>query len=167
MTSLLEWLSGGTVSRALTVYPVLYMLVNAAHILSIGLLVGTILPLDLRLLGLFKRTPLQLLGPFLSRTAATGAVLAILTGMLLFTVRASEYVANPAFLTKMGLLACRRHRQRRAAAYRVALAACAFRGQGPLVDQTHGRAVVRDLDRGGHRWPLDRLHLTRRRNERH
>lgn len=105
MTSLLEWLSEGIVAQALTASPVLYIFANAAHILSIGLLVGAILPLDLRLLGLFKRTPLQLLGPFLTRTAATGAVLAILTGMVLFTVRANEYVGNPAFLTKMGLLA--------------------------------------------------------------
>ncbi|ANF58526.1 DUF6644 family protein [Halotalea alkalilenta] len=105
MTSLLEWLSEGIVAQALTASPVLYVFANAAHILAIGLLVGAILPLDLRLLGLFKRTPLQLLGPFLSRAAATGAVLAILTGMALFTVRANEYVGNPAFLTKMGLLA--------------------------------------------------------------
>lgn len=101
---MLEWLSGSIVAQALTASPTLYIFVNAAHILSIGLLVGAILPLDLRVLGLFGRASLQELGPFLSRAAMIGVVLAILTGMALFTVQAVEYAGNPAFLTKMGLL---------------------------------------------------------------
>jgi hypothetical protein len=105
LAGVLEWLSGSIVAQALTASPTLYIFVNAAHILSIGLLVGAIIPLDLRLLGLFRGTSLQVLGPFLSRTAMYGVVLAILTGIVLFSVRAVEYAGNPAFLTKMGLLA--------------------------------------------------------------
>ncbi len=82
-----------------------YLFVNAAHILGIALLVGAILPLDLRLLGLSRRVPLSVLGPFLTRTAGTGLGLALVTGAWLFTVRPAEYVANTAFLAKMGLLA--------------------------------------------------------------
>ena len=82
-----------------------YLLVNAAHILGIGLLVGAILPLDLRLLGLFRAVPLAALGPFLSRAAAVGAALAIGTGLWLFTVKPGEYLANGAFLCKAALLA--------------------------------------------------------------
>jgi len=83
----------------------LYLLVNAAHILGIGLLVGAILPLDLRLLGILRDGPLAVLVPFLVRVAATGLMLAILTGALLFSVKPAEYMANPTFLAKMTLLA--------------------------------------------------------------
>jgi hypothetical protein len=82
-----------------------YLLVNAAHILGVGLLVGAILPLDLRLLGLFRRVPLEIIGPFLARAAAVGACLAIATGLWLFSVKPAEYLGNAAFLTKVGLLA--------------------------------------------------------------
>ena len=34
-----------------------YPLVNAAHILGIGLILGAILPLDLRLMGVFRAAP--------------------------------------------------------------------------------------------------------------
>lgn len=82
-----------------------YLFVNAAHILGIGLLIGAIVPLDLRLMGCFRTVPLAALAPFLSRMAAAGAALAIATGAWLFTVRPAEYAANLAFLWKMGLLA--------------------------------------------------------------
>jgi hypothetical protein len=82
-----------------------YLLVNAAHILGIGLLVGAILPLDLRLAGLLRGAPLALLVPFLTRAAGFGLALALATGAWLFTVKPAEYAANPAFLWKLGLLA--------------------------------------------------------------
>lgn len=82
-----------------------YPLVNAAHILGIGLILGAILPLDLRLMGAFRAAPLPALGPFLSRAAAVGVALALVTGLLLFLVKPADYLANPAFLAKLGLLA--------------------------------------------------------------
>ena len=100
MTALDAWLALPLLRQSGTAY----MLVNAAHILGLGLLVGAILPLDLRLVGLFRAAPLTVLGPFLSRTAAVGLALALATGALLFTVRPSEYLGNPAFLAKLGLL---------------------------------------------------------------
>lgn len=102
---MLEWLADGAVARALTASPTLYIFANAAHIFSIGLLVGSIVPLDLRIIGFFRRTPLSVLGPFLSRTAMLGVALSIVTGAILFTVNAVEYATNPAFLVKLGLLA--------------------------------------------------------------
>lgn len=83
----------------------LYLLVNAAHIGAIGLLIGSIVPLDLRLLGLLKPGPLAMLAPVLARTASVGLALAVLTGAMLFSVRPLEYLENPAFGVKMGLLA--------------------------------------------------------------
>lgn len=82
-----------------------YLLVNAAHILGIALIVGAILPLDLRLIGCFRTVPVPVIGPFLSRVAAVGVAWAMLTGLWLFSVKPAEYLANTAFLTKMALLA--------------------------------------------------------------
>lgn len=80
-----------------------YLLVNACHILGIGLLVGAILPLDLRLTGLLGGPPG--LVPWLTRVAGTGLSLALLTGLWLVSVDPADYLANPAFRVKLGLLA--------------------------------------------------------------
>jgi hypothetical protein len=82
-----------------------YPLLNAAHIASIGLLLGAIVTLDLRLLGAFRSHPLAHLGPPLRRVASVGLGLAVTTGLLLFTTRPVTYAENPAFQIKLGLLA--------------------------------------------------------------
>ncbi|WP_132955711.1 DUF6644 family protein [Rhizobium sp. BK251] len=105
MADILEWLALTPVAVSLKRSAILYMFANAAHILSIGLLVGAILPLDLRLVGLFRTVPLEAVGPFLSRAAGFGLCAAVATGLCLFAVRPFEYVQNPAFLAKVGLLA--------------------------------------------------------------
>jgi len=101
---LVEWIGTWPGAVFLRGSGVAYLLVNAAHILGVGLLVGAILPLDLRLLGLFRQAPLAVLAPFLSRAAATGAGLAIATGLWLFSVKPAEYLENTAFLWKLALL---------------------------------------------------------------
>ncbi|MGO7536153.1 DUF6644 family protein [Rhizobium leguminosarum] len=105
MIDILEWLSATTPAVALRRSGTLYMFVNAAHILAIGLLVGAILPLDLRLAGFFRKVPVEIVAPFLSRAAGVGLAAAIVTGFCLFSVRAVEYAGNPAFLAKLGLIA--------------------------------------------------------------
>ena len=81
-----------------------YMFVNAAHILGLGLLLGAILPLDLRLLGFFRSAPLSVIGPFLSRAAGVGLVVAVLMGLWLFSVQPDDYAGNAAFRWKADLL---------------------------------------------------------------
>lgn len=100
-----EWLAHWPGAQLLQRSGTTYLFVNAAHILGIGLLIGAILPLDLRLAGVIRGAPLALLAPFLSRAAAFGLALAVVTGFWLFTVKPGEYLANPAFLWKLGLLA--------------------------------------------------------------
>ncbi|MBY3036258.1 DUF6644 family protein [Rhizobium laguerreae] len=105
MMDTFEWLSATTPALALRRSGTLYMFVNAAHILAIGLLVGAILPLDLRLAGFFRKVPVEIVAPFLSRAAGVGLAAAIVTGFGLFSVRAVEYAGNPAFLAKLCLIA--------------------------------------------------------------
>ncbi|APG90324.1 DUF6644 family protein [Sinorhizobium americanum] len=105
MDEVLAWI--GTLPFALAIRrsATLYIFVNAAHILSFGIIIGAILPLDLRLLGLARAVPVAVVGPYLSHAAAVGVALTIATGFCLFSVNPLEYASNPAFLTKMTLLA--------------------------------------------------------------
>lgn len=81
-----------------------YLLVNAIHIAAIGLLLGSIVTLDLRLLGLFRSHPVAHLAPPLVRVAVLGFLGAAITGMLLFSTRPTAYLENPAFLAKVALI---------------------------------------------------------------
>ena len=100
LQALSEW-PGAVMLRR---FQIAYLLVNAAHILSIGLVVGAIITLDLRILGLFRQYPIGALGPPLSRVAGIGVALAILTGLMLFSVRPIAYIHNTAFLIKVGVV---------------------------------------------------------------
>ena len=82
-----------------------YALVNAGHILGLGLLVGAIAALDLRLLGAFRTVAVAPLAGMLERVAGAGLILALVTGLLLLSVRPAAYLANPAFLAKLALVA--------------------------------------------------------------
>ncbi|NBE07216.1 DUF2214 domain-containing protein [Paragemmobacter ruber] len=82
-----------------------YLLVNASHILGIALLIGAILPLDLRLAGAFPRTPIIAIAPILRGMALAGMALAATTGLVLFTANPTEYAGNAAFRIKLALFA--------------------------------------------------------------
>lgn len=92
-------------AEALAVSRYAYPVVNAAHILGLATLFGSILALDLRLLGLFSAVPARPLATALPRVAAAGLILALLTGFLLFSVQPLDYAVNRAFLAKVTLVA--------------------------------------------------------------
>ncbi|MSQ59496.1 MAG: hypothetical protein EXR36_07595 [Betaproteobacteria bacterium] len=97
-------LEATALARALRDSVWVYPLVNAGHILGVALLVGSIIPLDLRLLGAWRQVPLAPLWRVLARTAAAGLALAIVFGSLLFMARATEYAAAPFFIAKMSVV---------------------------------------------------------------
>ena len=81
-----------------------YSLTNTAHIFGVAMLVGAILPLDLRLLGFFRSVDhtqaARLLVPF----AMCGLIIALLAGAALFTVRAPDYVQSSLLGYKLALI---------------------------------------------------------------
>ncbi len=81
-----------------------YAAVNAAHIFGIALLFGAITPLNLRLLGLWKSIPRASLARVLAPVAGAGLVLAVIAGLLLFSVRAREYADIGFFQIKLALV---------------------------------------------------------------
>ena len=82
-----------------------YAAVNTTHVFGIALLVGAILPLDLRLIGLWRSVALVPLARVLVPVAAAGLLLAMTTGAFLFITRAPEYAAIELFLVKLALIA--------------------------------------------------------------
>lgn len=81
-----------------------YAMVSAAHVLGIALLVGAILPLDLRLLGLWRTIAHETIARVLVPMAIAGLVLALASGFLLFAVRATEYGAVGIVWLKLSLI---------------------------------------------------------------
>ncbi len=82
-----------------------YAVVATAHVLAIGVLIGSILTLDLRLIGLAEWIDPQLLARLVVPIAGTALCCAIVSGGLLFVGRAGEYAAFGTFQIKMALLA--------------------------------------------------------------
>jgi hypothetical protein len=82
----------------------LYPLVNTGHVVGIALLFGAIAPLDLRLIGCWRRVPVGHLARTLIPVAIVGLVLAVSTGSLLFATRPLDYIDEPLFAIKMTIL---------------------------------------------------------------
>jgi hypothetical protein len=98
------WLTGleaSTLARVLRDSVWVYPLVNTGHLLGVALLVGSIVALDLRLLGVWRKMPLWPLWRTLTQAAAAGLAVAVCFGLLLFSARATEYAASNFFIAKM------------------------------------------------------------------
>jgi len=81
-----------------------YPVINALHIAAIGTLFGSVLLIDLSVLGAIRSIPRARLVALLRRVALAAFVIALLTGLTLFSIQATTYVRNPAFLVKIGLI---------------------------------------------------------------
>ena len=100
----LAGIEGSTAVEALKSSFYVYPLVNAAHIFCIGALVALVLLIDMRLLGAFAELERERFVARLRTLALAAFSGAALTGLALFSIRATEYAENPAFLAKLGLL---------------------------------------------------------------
>jgi len=78
---------------------VLFPIIEALHVMGLALSVGTIVLVDIWLLGWRERPPAKLV----SWTWA-GFVVMLISGAVLFFSNVPRYVHNPGFLVKMSLL---------------------------------------------------------------
>jgi len=85
--------------------PWTYAIVNLAHVLGISTLFGSILVLDLRLVGFGRRAPLGAVSSSVVPIAAAGFAIAGATGVGLLATKATEYVGNPFLLIKFPAIA--------------------------------------------------------------
>ncbi len=83
-----------------------FPLVNALHIIGIALLFGSIVALDLRLLGWRRDAgPAQAFTSLLVPVAIGGLLVAIPTGLLMFATDARAYAGSALFQAKMVVVA--------------------------------------------------------------
>ena len=82
-----------------------YAIVDLAHVLGIATLFGSILVLDLRLVGVGRRIPLSALSSAIVPVATAGFCMAVATGVGLLATKATEYVGNPFLLIKFPAIA--------------------------------------------------------------
>jgi len=82
----------------------LYPAVETVHIVGIGLLLGSIAILDLRLLGVSRSIPVRALARHVLPWTAAAFILIVPSGLMMFTAHASDFISSPVFAVKMGLI---------------------------------------------------------------
>ena len=98
-------LEASALARAMREWLWLYPSVEIVHIVGIALLFGSIAVLDLRLLGFSKSTiSVRRLSWQVLPWSAASFLLIVPSGLLMFTAHASDFLANPVFPIKMGLI---------------------------------------------------------------
>jgi hypothetical protein len=81
-----------------------YPALEVVHIAAIGLLLGNLVLLELRVFGMGAALPVKPLARLSLGLAATGFVLAATSGLLMFASQPEELLANRIFTLKMLLL---------------------------------------------------------------
>jgi hypothetical protein len=104
--AVLEAVEGLPLSRLVAESAWLFPTLETLHVIAIGLVIGTILFVDLRLLGVtWRRDDAEVLVNSLLPWTWTAFAFAVVSGALMFISSAARYFDNPAFLAKMALLA--------------------------------------------------------------
>ncbi|MGA8051847.1 MAG: DUF6644 family protein [Burkholderiales bacterium] len=82
----------------------LHAAVAIVHLVGVGLLLGSVVVLDLRLLGLSRTLPVRRLAAHILPWTAAAFLLIVPSGLLLFLARAGELIASPLFALKIMLI---------------------------------------------------------------
>jgi hypothetical protein len=82
----------------------LYPLANVLHIFGVALVLGAVVALDLRLLGLGRALPLRAVSDFLLPVIWIGLALVVPSGLVMFAADAGPLVGSTIFQLKMLLL---------------------------------------------------------------
>jgi len=103
--SLLEWVSQSSIGTFMAENAFAFPWVEVGHVLSIVIVFGSILMVDLRLMGLASRDyPVLSLSRTILPVTWVAFVLAVITGALMFASNPHGYYGNTAFRAKMILL---------------------------------------------------------------
>lgn len=106
MLAFLSWLEGSALGENLRSAGVwTYGFLNLGHIAGISTLFGSVLLLDLRLLGFWSGVSLTAISRPTVRLAAGGFTIAVMTGICMLSFNGSEYYGNPFLLIKFPAIA--------------------------------------------------------------
>lgn len=101
-----EWLVATPMAVAIAEWNGLFATIETVHVIALVVVVGSILVVDLRLMGLASRSyPVPALVRELLPYTWAGFVVAVVSGALLFSSNAAKYYLNVPFRLKMLLLA--------------------------------------------------------------
>ena len=101
MLDILAWLEGSLLGHAMRNGGVwIYGVVNLIHLVGVAALFGSLVLLDLRLVGLWARVPVTAIATAAVPVSGVGFSVAALSGLCLITANATEYAGNPFLLPK-------------------------------------------------------------------
>lgn len=100
---LLTWLESTAIANAIRTSIWLYPALETAHYIGLGMLVGGIMVIDLRVLGFAKSLPIRSVLGLLPWVWA-GLVINAVTGSMIFIYGATSFGTNRAFWLKMTLM---------------------------------------------------------------
>jgi hypothetical protein len=103
MDAFAQWLKETQVSDFITSSRWLWPASETLHFVGLAMLIGCVGALDLRMLGVAKRLPVQYLHRFVPWGIA-GFVINLVTGLVFFVGEPSQYVHNLSFQLKMLLM---------------------------------------------------------------
>jgi formate-dependent nitrite reductase membrane component NrfD len=102
----LTWIEGSALGNAVRDAGVwAYGIINLFHILGIATLFGSILVLDLRLIGWRKSASLDEIASIATPLAAIGFLVAACSGLCLLATNGTEYIGNPFLPIKLFAIA--------------------------------------------------------------
>ncbi len=104
MTSPIMALEGLWLAQAMKHSAWLYPTVETMHIWGIGMLFGSVVVMDLRVLGLGNKLNASDLSRLGITVAVIGFGLAVVTGSLMFITQASELISSRLFILKMCMI---------------------------------------------------------------
>jgi hypothetical protein len=105
LAAIAEWVAATPYAQWAASSPYAYPAANTVHVLAIVLLLGGIGLVDLRVLGVFRRLPLQALFRALVPIAATGMVILVTSGSILFAADAEALARSRTFQLKLIIIA--------------------------------------------------------------
>ena len=91
-------------SASLHISPGLYITASIVHLAGVVVLVGSIVVLDLRLLGFSRDISVRQLARHILPWAAASLLLLVPTGLLMFVARLGDLIASPVFALKICLV---------------------------------------------------------------
>src|ERR1700680_942280 len=98
----MAWLEGSALGHAMRDNGVwFYGIINLTHILGVATLFGSVVLLDLRLLGFWAHVPLGALSRPTVPMAGAGFLVAATSGAGLLATKATEYIGNPFLYVKI------------------------------------------------------------------
>ena len=97
-------LEASGLGQAMRQWEWLYPAVEIVHIVGIGLLFGSIVVFDLRLLGFSRNISVKRLASHVLPWSAGSFLLIVPSGLLMFIAHASEFIESEVFVIKMLLI---------------------------------------------------------------